>query len=308
MWKDWLALSKREQKGLMVLSGILFMLIIYYLVTPLIFHPANSSTDKDLQQWIDSLNKINQQHITPPAEDSVFFFDPNTASITYLEAIGIKGEALINLLKFRESGARFKKPEDILNIYYLDSALAHDLLKHIKIDSSMPEKGISYQKTNAGSQTTKEKNRYQTQKRPKTKEKIKDPSFVIEINSADTAEFALLNGIGPVLSKRIVAFRKALGGFYSPEQLKEVYGISAETIERNISHLQVDTLLLKKIDINKASLRKLKAHPYIGFYLAKDIVEYRKKNYPVRSIKEIFSLKYFTPKERERLSEYLTVK
>lgn len=49
---------------------------------------------------------------------------------------------------------------------------------------------------------------------------------VVEINTADSAMFEHLRGIGPTLAKRIVAYRSALGGFVSVNQIAEVWGLS----------------------------------------------------------------------------------
>ncbi len=54
----------------------------------------------------------------------------------------------------------------------------------------------------------------------------------VDLNSCDTSDLAALPGIGPVLSVRIIRYRKLLGGFASVEQLKEVYGLSEETYDR----------------------------------------------------------------------------
>ena len=44
----------------------------------------------------------------------------------------------------------------------------------------------------------------------------------IDINTADSAAWVALNGIGPGFAKRIMTYREKLGGFYQVDQLKEV--------------------------------------------------------------------------------------
>ena len=310
MWKDWLALSKREQKGFVVLSTILISIIVFYLLVPLLFSSSQQKgeeTDSALINWIDSLNTINsEQVISKP--DSFFFFDPNEVSISKLQKLGINGYALINWLKFREYGNRFTTPEDVLKIYSIDSTLAFNLMPYIRFNQ-LAEKSKKqeweFRQQNKTVSVSKVDN--YSHKRYVSETNKSEDLFVIEINSADTAEFAVLKGIGPVLSKRIVLYRKALGGFCDVEQLKEVYGMPPNTIDENRKYLSVDSLAIRRVNINKVSLRRLKNHPYIGFYLAKAIIEYRRKNDLIKSIDEVVSFKEVKPEFKNKLAVYLCV-
>ncbi|MDR0796724.1 MAG: helix-hairpin-helix domain-containing protein, partial [Tannerella sp.] len=51
---------------------------------------------------------------------------------------------------------------------------------------------------------------------------------VVELNSADTTILKKVPGIGSAFANRIVRFRNLLGGFYTVQQLAEVYGIDEE--------------------------------------------------------------------------------
>ncbi len=310
MWKDWLALSKREQKGFVVLSTILISLIVFYFLTPLLFSPNRQEgveADKDIMDWIDSVNTINSVEAVSKPE-SLFFFDPNNVSISNLQKLGVKGDALINWLKFRESGSRFRVSEDIRKIYSLDSTLTAALNPYVKFSNDGSEKR-EYDRGYVGRNRQERLYTGDTSfaKEYRSRKAKPEEQFVIEINSADTAEFAVLKGIGAVLSSRIVLYRKALGGFYSVEQLKEVYGMPANIIDENRSYLSVDSIAISKIDINRVSLRRLKRHPYINFYLAKAIVEYRKENGTIKSVDEILSSEEVEPMLKNKLSVYLIV-
>ena len=98
---------------------------------------------------------------------------------------------------------------------------------------------------------------------------------IVEINSADTITFKKLRGIGSGYARMIVNYREKLGGFYSSKQLLEVYKFPAETYEKIKKQLSVDTTLIKKINVNTATVKELKAHPYISYYQALSIVENR---------------------------------
>nr|WP_319398666.1 helix-hairpin-helix domain-containing protein [uncultured Carboxylicivirga sp.] len=126
--------------------------------------------------------------------------------------------------------------------------------------------------------------------------------FQIELNSADTAELALLKGVGKVLSRRIVYYRNRLGGFYDLNQLNEVEGISPIVLADNKSYIIIDTLLVQKININRSSLRRMKNHPYMNFYQAKDIYENRKKSEV--SLSEIIEFESFRDADMNRIRRY----
>lgn len=53
----------------------------------------------------------------------------------------------------------------------------------------------------------------------------------ININTANQEQLESLPGIGPVLAQRIIAYREKHGNFATIEDVKKVYGVSAETFE-----------------------------------------------------------------------------
>lgn len=70
------------------------------------------------------------------------------------------------------------------------------------------------------------------------KVKPKTSTFVL-VNRANAKEFEALDGIGPVLASRIVAYRKANGPFASIDDLLKVPGIGAGTLSKFKTKLRV---------------------------------------------------------------------
>lgn len=99
----------------------------------------------------------------------------------------------------------------------------------------------------------------------------------VDPNLADSAKLVQLKGIGPVLSKRIMKYRDLLGGFYSAEQLKEVYGLSEETYNQITPYLRITKTSVRTINVNKADYRTLIRHPYIDKNVTKGILDLRKR-------------------------------
>jgi competence protein ComEA len=100
----------------------------------------------------------------------------------------------------------------------------------------------------------------------------------IEINSADSAEWNALSGIGDYMTKAIINYRNALGGFYSLDQLKNMKQMRPETFEKIKARLWCDQSKISPIPFNTADAYTLSKNPYLNYTQAKAIVAYREKH------------------------------
>lgn len=185
-----------------------------------------------------------------------FYFDPNTLPAEGWMKIGIREKTITTILNFVSKGGKFKSPEDIKKIWGLKAEEAEQLLPWIRI---APTENVSERKYDA----------------PFTKNENKKPVEIIDINIADSAAWESLPGIGSKLSQRIVNFRNKLGGFYNIDQVGETYGLPDSTFQFIKQRLELKNKVIKRININSASLEELKVHPYIKYHLANAIVQYR---------------------------------
>ena len=103
---------------------------------------------------------------------------------------------------------------------------------------------------------------------------------VIDLNAADTLELRKIPGIGRYYARRIIEYGNSLGGYVTTAQLGEIEGLPD-----SVSNwfMVADTFQVRKIMINEASLTELRAHPYMNFYMARAIVEYRRRNGKIRN-------------------------
>lgn len=299
MWRDLLTLSRREQLGIIGL----FIILIVIMTGPLVF---SSEEEVEIPQefitWADSAH-IEHSSKHQVQKDTLFAFNPNSESVKNLQLLGFSNQAIINLLKYREAGGSIKTPSKLKEIYGVDSALFYKLEPYIVITAS----NDNFKESHFKSKKQKRKvNLDFNDERELTKKKVASDSFKIELNSADTAELKLLKGIGPVLSLRIVNYRKKIGGYYSVDQLKEVYGLSDEVVDHNKPYLMVDERLVVPMDISKAGLKQMKNHPYLSFYMAKEVYEARKAK-QLTSIKQFVDNEAFTNADTARLRRYFVV-
>ena len=110
---------------------------------------------------------------------------------------------------------------------------------------------------------------------------------VIELNHADTVQLKRIPGIGRGLARMIVAYRQRLGGFVSVDQLQE------------IPHLEASVNKWFRLD-------RLRSHPYMDFYKAKAILEYRRKYGKIKGLSQLSLWKEFSEKDLKRLAPYLS--
>ena len=80
-------------------------------------------------------------------------------------------------------------------------------------------------------------------------ETVAAPSGVVNINSADATQLALLPRVGEKAAERIIAWRTEHGPFKKTSDLMQVKGFGAKTYERVAPHIAVDgkTTLSSKI-------------------------------------------------------------
>ncbi|MBN1199649.1 MAG: helix-hairpin-helix domain-containing protein [Bacteroidales bacterium] len=140
----------------------------------------------------------------------------------------------------------------------------------------------------------------------KTNERYREPSFVIEVNSADTLDLQRLRGIGPSFARRITGYRKRLGGFVAVSQLLEVYGFDSSRFEGIRKYLTVDPSAIRQMNLNALSFKELMVHPYMPYELAKEIALYRKKQKGIRDIEEIRGMKSCDSATLVKLKPYLS--
>lgn len=128
---------------------------------------------------------------------------------------------------------------------------------------------------------------------------------LLEINTCDSAAFEALPGIGPVLSARIIKYRKLIGGFVTVDQLKEVYGLPEETFNLVSSRLMVDTTAISRISINKAEFGELIRHPYFKRSEVSAIIKFRELKGRITGINEMIENNLISSETAKRMRRYL---
>lgn len=218
-----------------------------------------------------------------------FAFDPNTADSTELLRLGLHYWQVRNIYKYRAAGGVYRRPADFARLYGLTRKQYRELEPYIHISSDYAPA--------AGLFTEERHERRDTTHRYPTKLKVGEQ---LDLNLSDTTALQRVPGIGPYFAGRIVRYRQRLGGFYSARQLKEIEDFPEEAIFffRTSNNIH-------KINVNMLKLNELKRHPYINYYQAKAIMDYRRLRGPLHSLDELRLLKDFTAEDIARLQHYV---
>lgn len=104
---------------------------------------------------------------------------------------------------------------------------------------------------------------------------------LIDLNTADSAAFDLLPGIGGYFASEMVEFRERLGGSYScKEQLMDIYRFDEEKFSALEDLITVEPEHIRPYRLWTLPADSLRRHPYIGSYAARGIIIFR-ENHPV---------------------------
>ncbi len=225
---------------------------------------------------------------------SRFPFDPNTADSTELLALGLEPWQVRNIYKYRAKGGVFRKKEDFGRVYGLTNKQYRDLAPLIRI-------GSDYQPyTSRGYQNVPYDEAPDSVPGRRFPAKLRQGER-IDLNDADTVLLLKVPGIGSYFARQIVRKRKMLGGFYSVRQLLEIQDMPEEALP----YFEVNPAKVHRLNVNKLSLVELRRHPYINYYQAKAIVDYRRLYGEIHDMGQLKLMKYFTPDDFERLRHYI---
>ena len=286
--------TKKEKTGIVVL--LLINLLLIYL--PVIVEKGFPEKPYDQNSIIASFSNLEQiagKHNSDLIQDEncvrdllkLVVFDPNTITMEAWKQMGLNESIMHTIEKYRQKGGRFHQPEDIKKIWGVSSILASKLIPYVQLKDTLKTLKYPYFSSD---------------------KEMKEQKKQIDINLADTSAFESLFGIGPTLSRRIVLYRKKLGGYYSIDQISEVWGLQDSVFEKIKSRLVFHENLAEKIDINTAKLEQLKLHPYIGYAIAQAIINFRNQHGPFKSLEDIQKIVIIDKEKYDKLAHYLVIK
>jgi DNA uptake protein ComE-like DNA-binding protein len=222
-------------------------------------------------------------------------FDPNQASEAQLEELGIAKWMAKRIINYRTKGGQFRKKEDLQRIYDFPTDLYAKLEPYITLPEKSANGGFtSFPKTEINPE-------FKTSTTVLNKESFKPVAF--DLNRADTNDLKKLKGIGSKLSARIIKYRDMVGGFYSENQVKEVFGLDSIVVDEILKFATIKNPSLKKIKINEVTAEEFK-HLYIRPYVAKSVIAYRQQHGNFTSKKDFEPIKLLDAKTLDKIFPY----
>lgn len=298
MWKDFFYFSKSERRAVLFLLTLLFVFICMWVLFPVKEEETLEQDQEGIEEIKNFLAGVHemeerqslQYSYDKPKKRKVVLaaFDPNSAdSIDFLQR-GLSPFIAHTILQYRRAGGKFRTADDFSRVYGLSSEEFKILKPYIRIAEVFRRKQDTLHAVKKMRKDTLAVYKY-------------PEGTLVDLNEADTTELKKIPGIGSGIARMIVAYRNRLGGFYDTAQLKEVDYVN----EGMLKWFKLENASIHRINANKAGLDKLRSHPYMNFYKAKVIMEYRRKKGKLKSLSQLSLYEEFTEKDLERLSYYL---
>ena len=218
----------------------------------------------------------------------LFPFDPNTADSTALLRLGLQPWQVRNIYKYRARGGVYSRPEDFARLYGLTAGQYRRLRPYIRIGADFRPAAEAVACRPAGRDTLRRPAKLRAGER-------------IVLNTADSAALTRVPGIGRYYAAQILRYGSRLGGFVSVDQLDEIEGFPPEAK----AYLTIANPRTRKMNLNRLSLAQLRRHPYISFYQAKAIIDYRRQHGPLAGLADLRLSRDFTPEAVSRLEPYV---
>ena len=295
--REYFTFHKREQNGIFVLLFLIVLLIVYLDVSERCSSVKKidfAKFEKEIQAldiaFVEKKTNRKESHlassnaysISSPAER--FKFNPNNLSERDWKRLGLNDKQIRSIKNYELKGGTFRTKEDVKKMYAISSAMYLSLQPYIDIPSE--QKLVTVEQTDFKNKIIKKE--------------------LLELNTADSLQLIRIQGIGPFFAKSIINYRKALGGYFSKEQLLEVWKFDKEKYEAVEQYFEIDTSKIMKININTCTAEELK-HPYISKRVANGIVNYRNKHGNFTTLEELKKTDLLKEEQFLKMAFYLNV-
>lgn len=308
-WKEFFYLQKSDRQVILVLLSIILVAftLLYILGERKTTGTLTNSQTTEKKQSATGYSSSGQRHQNSPTE--LFPFDPNTADSTQLLRLGLSPWQVKNIYRYRESGGVYSRPSDFARLYGLTVKQYRMLEPYIRISPDyLPASTLFPKEDHRRSDSKRTYPTYDSNEGsssnnnsvPKYSPKL-SPGETIVLNMADTAELKRVPGIGSYFARAIMRYGIRLGGYIRVEQLREINGFPEEALP----YFTIENPKIRQLNVNQLTLEELRRHPYINFYQARAILDYRRLHGLLKRLDDLKLLKEFPPEAIKQLKPYV---
>lgn len=297
--KPYFNFSKKDRNGIIVLTVLI--LIVFLVTIAVDYLPENTEDYSEFRRALNNWESTNGN--SSKIEQSLFSFNPNTIAENVLDSLLLPEYVKRNLVNYRKAGGKIKTVAEFRKIYGMNDSIFSVIEDYIVV----PAKEITQNNAPKRKSIRKEiKQENQVETTNAKNLRVPPAKLTIELNSADSAQLVKLNGVGPVFASRIVKYRSLLGGFYSKQQLVEVYNFPKETYDRIESEITIDSSVIHKIRLNFADFSELLRHPYLNKKQVQTIINYRTNYGALNSVEDLVQLNLIDSVTYIKINPYLS--
>lgn len=289
--RNYLYFSKTQKNGFVIV--VCLILLTFFLSNILSDYLSSPGTDfskfkEEVMAFEAETKRLAKNNfesnlsVEEPKEIKPFFFDPNKVTKEGLIKLGIKPTVANTFIKYRNTGAKFYKKEDIKKVYGITDKDFVRLAPFI--------------------QYNQKKYKLPTVKQPKVFEQPLAKSITpFAFNPNNASKETLLNlGLSEKVAQTVINFRTKGGQFWKKQDFKKIYGLTAKDYLALAPYIEITptntkiventntnipNAILKsfskpatiKVDINNSSVEEWKQLSGIGAVTAKRIVNFRDK-------------------------------
>jgi len=281
--RDYFTLTSRERGGALTLASVIIIQIgiLFWMKfrdpAPFPEVEKHAVLLKKFEYSKQQKEKFNRESHAS-ADIKLFPFNPNTVTDQQWQQLGMSEKQTSVIRNYLNKGGRFRKKEDVAKMYVISENQFRKLEPYIQIDD-LPE----------------------STHHP-AKEFKKERTIVpVEINTADTFQLATLPLIGPGRARMIFKYREALGGFYSEQQILEVFSLDSSVIETIRPHIIINQEKIRKLNLNTDSLK----HPYLTRKQSMIISSFRKQHGNFKGLEDVRRVTVLNDETIRKLAPYL---
>ncbi|NJX14672.1 ComEA family DNA-binding protein [Tamlana crocina] len=280
--------SKEQRNGIFLLLLLIIALqsVYFYVVSSKGASEELQINENELLKFtneIDSLRQIEIENSKP----KIYPFNPNYITDYKGSTLGMSNEEIDRLLNYRKQNKWINSAKQFQEVTQVSDSLLEFISPYFKFPDWV--------------ENPKPKTHFSQNNKPKTYGEKQD------LNTVTAQQLQKVNGVGKVISERIVKFRnKHVGGFLDDVQLNDVYGLTPEVVERIKERFTVKTPSpVKKLNLNTAVVSELVTVPHIDYDLAAEIVEQRQLREGFESFEDLNKVNGFPSNKIEIIKLYL---